>query len=84
MPVPRSSAELERGSFVTELKRARPTLFTRMRSVFNLHLRQAEAALSEGRFEEAAELATRADVRQHHDGQKLLSRLTAALVARGQ
>jgi len=52
--------------------------------VFNLHLRQAEAALSEGRLEEAAELASRTDVRQHHDGQKLLTRLTAALVARGQ
>jgi len=55
-----------------------------MRSVFNLHLRQAEAALSEGRLEEAADVASRADVRGHHDGQKLISQLLAALVTRGQ
>lgn len=51
--------------------------------MFNLRLRQAEAACKEGRLDEAVELARQRDVREHHDGQKLITRLTAALVARG-
>lgn len=51
--------------------------------MFNLRLRQAETALSEGRLEEAVELATQREVRGHHDGQKLVTRLIAGLVARG-
>jgi len=52
--------------------------------VFNLRLRQAETAFAEGRLNEAARLAERSDVRDHRDGQILLTKIVDAFVARGR
>lgn len=52
--------------------------------MFNLRLRQAETALREGRLNEAFQLATRPDVREHRDGQRLITQLTDEFLARGQ
>jgi hypothetical protein len=51
--------------------------------VFNLPLRQAESALREGRLNEAFQLATRPDVREHRDGQRLTTRLSEEFLSRG-
>jgi hypothetical protein len=52
--------------------------------VFNLPLRQAETALREGRLNEAFQLATRPDVREHRDGQRLITRLSEEFLSRGR
>lgn len=49
-----------------------------------LRIRQAETALKNGRLDEAYELATDRDLRSHRHGQKLVDRLTAALLERGR
>ncbi|MEX0885907.1 MAG: hypothetical protein WD009_05660 [Phycisphaeraceae bacterium] len=49
-----------------------------------VRIRQAEVALADGRLEEACELARRPQVRAHRQGQRLVTRLVAALVARGR
>lgn len=49
-----------------------------------LRIKQAETALADGRLDEAFDLAMAPDVRRHRQGQRLVSRLMAALVARGQ
>lgn len=50
--------------------------------MFNLRLKQAEAALRDGRLDEAASLAIEPDVREHRDGQSLITKLVAALLDR--
>jgi hypothetical protein len=50
--------------------------------VFNLRLKQAEAALRDGRLEEAAALVSEPGVREHRDGQSLTTQLVDALLAR--
>jgi hypothetical protein len=52
--------------------------------VLNLHLRQAECALSDGRLDEALQLANDPKVRRHRQGQALVGRLTAALADRSR
>ena len=52
--------------------------------MFNLPLRQAETALREGRLNEAFQLATRPDVREHRDGQRLITRLSEEFLSRGR
>lgn len=52
--------------------------------MFNLQLRQAETALREGRLNEAFQLATRPDVREHRDGQRLITRLTDEFLTRSK
>lgn len=52
--------------------------------MFNLRLRQAETAFREGRLDEAVELASLSEVREHRDGQRLITKLVTALVRRGQ
>ena len=49
-----------------------------------LQIKQAECALADGRLDEAFEIAKADDVRHHRHGQKLIGRLTRALVQRGQ
>ena len=49
-----------------------------------LRLKQAEAALGDGRLDEAAELAVAADFRAHARGQELIGKLARALVQRGR
>jgi tetratricopeptide (TPR) repeat protein len=49
-----------------------------------LKIRQAEVALADGRLDEACDLAGDPDVQTHRAGQKLLTRLVRALVARGR
>lgn len=51
--------------------------------MFNLPLRQAETALREGRLNEAFQLATRPDVRELRDGQRLITRLSEEFLSRG-
>jgi hypothetical protein len=51
--------------------------------VFNLRLRQAETAFAEGRLNEAARLAEQPEVRDHRDGQILLTKIIDAFVTRG-
>jgi len=51
--------------------------------VLILRIRQAECALSDGRLDEAFELADRHDVRSHRRGQRMVGKLVRALVARG-
>lgn len=53
-------------------------------AVFNLSLRQAETALRAGRLNEAFQLASRPDVREHRDGQRLISRLTEEFLSRSR
>lgn len=50
--------------------------------MFNLTLRQAETAFKDGRLSEACELVQQEAVRKHFAGQKLTTKLTAALVER--
>ncbi len=50
--------------------------------MFNLRLKQAEAALRDGRLEEAASLVTEPGVREHRDGQSLITKLVEALLDR--
>ncbi len=50
--------------------------------MFNLRLKQAEAALRDGRLEEAASLVTEPVVREHRDGQSLITKLVDALLDR--
>ncbi len=49
-----------------------------------LKIRQAEVALADGRLDEACDLAGDPEVQAHRTGQKLLTRLVRALVARGR
>jgi hypothetical protein len=52
--------------------------------VFNLRLRQAETAFAEGRLNEAARLVEQQGVRDHREGQLLLTRIVDAFVDRGR
>jgi hypothetical protein len=52
--------------------------------VFNLRLRQAETAFAEGRLNEAARLVEQPGVRDHREGQLLLTKIVDAFVARGR
>ncbi|MBN1361707.1 MAG: hypothetical protein JW993_14010 [Sedimentisphaerales bacterium] len=49
-----------------------------------LRIKQAECALADGRLDEAFEVARADDVRRHRHGQRLVGRLTRALIQRGQ
>ncbi len=48
-----------------------------------LRVRQSEVALADGRLDEAYELAVAHDVARHRRGQRLITRVAAALVKRG-
>ena len=48
-----------------------------------LRVRQSEVALTDGRLDEAYDLAVAHDVGRHRRGQRLITRLAAALVKRG-
>ena len=48
-----------------------------------LRIRQAECALADGRLDEAYDLASQEDVREHRRGQKLIGHLVDRLVKRG-
>ena len=48
-----------------------------------LRLKQTEAALADGRLDEACELLADQELRSHSRGQELLGRLVRALAARG-
>ncbi len=52
--------------------------------MFNLRLRQAETAFAEGRLNEAARLVEQQGVRDHREGQLLLTRIVDAFVDRGR
>ncbi len=52
--------------------------------MFNLRLRQAETAFAEGRLNEAARLVEQPGVRDHREGQLLLTKIVAAFVERGR
>jgi hypothetical protein len=52
--------------------------------VLILQIKQAECALADGRLDEAFEVAKTDDVRHHRHGQRLIGRLTRALIQRGQ
>ncbi len=49
-----------------------------------LRIKQAEAALADGRLDEACELLADADLRSHRQGQKIMGALIERLIARGQ
>ena len=49
-----------------------------------LRIRQAECALADGRLDEAFEIATSDEIRRHRHGQRLIGRITRALIQRGQ
>ena len=49
-----------------------------------LRIRQAECALADGRLDEAFEIAQSEDLRRHRHGQRLIGRLTRALIQRGR
>jgi tetratricopeptide (TPR) repeat protein len=49
-----------------------------------LRIKQAQLALSNGRLDEAFELAAQSDVQAHREGQELISPLVQALVQRGE
>ncbi len=49
-----------------------------------LRIRRAESALSDGRLDEAFEIARSDDVRAHARGQKLIGRLVRSLIDRGR
>jgi len=51
--------------------------------VLILRLKQCECCLSDGRLDEAFELARQGDFRAHRRGQRLVGRLVPALIARG-
>jgi hypothetical protein len=58
-------------------------LFSSVESiVFNLRLKQAEISLRDGRLEEAAALVIEPGIREHRDGQSLITKLVAALLDR--
>ena len=50
--------------------------------MFNLRLKQAEIALRDGRLDEAASLVIEPGVREHRDGQSLITKLVEALLDR--
>lgn len=50
--------------------------------MFNLRLKQAETALRDGRLEEAASLVIEPDIREHRDGQTLVTKLVETLLDR--
>lgn len=52
--------------------------------MFDLRLKRAEAALSEGRLDEAFDVLKASDLKEHRSGQKLIGRLSKAFVQRGQ
>lgn len=52
--------------------------------MFNLRLRQAETAFAEGRLNEAARLVEQQGVRDHREGQLLLTKIVDAFVDRGR
>ncbi len=52
--------------------------------MFNLRLRHAETAFAEGRLNEAARLIEQPGVRDHREGQLLLTKIVAAFVERGR
>jgi len=52
--------------------------------VLILRIRQAECALADGRLDEAFEIAQSEDLRRHRHGQRLIGRLTRALIQRGR
>lgn len=52
--------------------------------MFNLRLRQAETAFAEGRLNEAARLVDQPGVRDHREGQLLLTKVVDAFVERGR
>lgn len=52
--------------------------------MFNLRLRQAETAFAEGRLNEAARLVEQPGVRDHREGQLLLTKIVDAFVERGR
>jgi len=52
--------------------------------VLILRIKQAECALADDRLDEAFEIARAEDVRRHRHGQRLIGRLTRALIQRGQ
>lgn len=52
--------------------------------MFNLRLRQAETAFAEGRLNEAARLVEQQGVRDHREGQLLLTKIVDAFVERGR
>ena len=52
--------------------------------MFNLRLRQAETAFAEGRLNEAARLVEQIGVRDHREGQQLLTKVVDAFVERGR
>jgi len=52
--------------------------------VLILRIKQAEIALADGRLDEAFEIVRSEHVRNHYRGQKLISRLSAALAKRGR
>ena len=49
-----------------------------------LRLKQAEAAVADGRLDEAFEIVQSEQIRQHRRGQKLIGRLARAFTKRGQ
>jgi hypothetical protein len=51
--------------------------------VFNLRLKQAKAAYSDGRLDESAELIARGNLLNQRQGQKLARKLAVALIVRG-
>jgi hypothetical protein len=53
-------------------------------AVLILQIKQAECALADGRLDEAFEIAKADDVKRHRHGQRLIGRLTRALIQRGQ
>lgn len=52
--------------------------------MFHLRLKQAEIAMRHGRLDEAATLISDSDVRDHRDGQSLLTRLIDGLLDRAE
>ena len=53
-------------------------------AVFNLRLRHAETALRDDRLDEARDLVTEPSVREHRDGQALITRLIDAYLERAR
>lgn len=52
--------------------------------MFDIRFKQIEAALNDGRLDQAWELLSDTDVRSHKAGQKLLTQLTGAYLKRGR
>ena len=53
-------------------------------AVLILRIKQAETALADGRLDEAFEIIKSDQIRRHYRGQKLISRLSQALLKRGR